>query len=80
MQRQELTAHLHGRRTKAVLRENTTNGRPFIEQKNRQILAVGLAYAGFGDANAHPGDRVQVRWNGGGEMNGHGVSFQKLGR
>ena len=35
-------------------------GRPRLDQYNRQVLAVGLADARFGDADAHAGHGMQV--------------------
>ena len=53
--RQMLAAHLHRRGAEAVLREHAGHRRAFVEQQHRQVLAVGLADAGLGDADAHAG-------------------------
>jgi hypothetical protein len=75
-----LAAELHRRRTEAIAREHTRHAAALDQAHHRQIAAVGLAHAGFGDTDAQSGNRVQIRGNRSGEMNGHGVSFQKLGR
>jgi hypothetical protein len=78
--RQMLAADLHRRGAKAVLRKHARHRAAFVQQEHREVLAVGLAHAGFGNADAHACHRVQISRIGSGEMNGHGVSFQKLGR
>ncbi len=58
--RQVFTAHLHRRGAKPVAGEHPSYRRALVDQHDRQVLAVGLAHTGFGDANAHPGHRVQM--------------------
>ena len=70
-----LAADLHRRSTKAVLREYAGDGSAFIQQKHRQIFTLRLAHTGFGHANAHAGDGVQVSGNGSREIHWHGFSF-----
>jgi hypothetical protein len=52
---QMLAADLHGAAQKRFW-VNTPATCAFVEQEHRQVLAIGLAHAGFGDANAHAGD------------------------
>jgi hypothetical protein len=46
--RQMLAAHLHRRRAEAVLRKHARHRAAFVQQEHREVLAVGLAHAGFG--------------------------------
>ena len=58
---QVLAADLHRRGAEAVLREHAADRGALVEQHDRQVLAVGLAHAGFGDADADAGHGVQAR-------------------
>ena len=50
----------------AVAGEHAGNPRVFGQGHQHQVLATGLADAGFGDAKAHALHRQQQRWIGGG--------------
>jgi hypothetical protein len=56
---QVVTAHLHRRGAEAVLGEHARHRRSLVEQEDREVLAVRLADAGLGHADAHAGDGVQ---------------------
>ena len=69
---QMLTADLHGRGAIAVLRKHPGHAGAFVEQKNTHVFAVGFAHTGFGHANAHTGNGVQISSLGQGKIDGHG--------
>ena len=62
---QVLTAQLHRCCAKAVLREDTGHRGAFVDQHHAQVLALGLADAGFGDPDAHTGNGKQLSGIGG---------------
>ena len=66
-------AHLHRGSAKAVLREHSGHRSTFVQQKNGQVLAIGLADAGFGHANAQACNGVQFGGHRGGEVHWHGI-------
>ena len=72
---QVLTAHLHGCGAKAVLREHASHAGAFIEQKHRQVFAVGFANTGFGHTNAHTAHGVQRSRIKSGKIYGHDWFF-----
>jgi hypothetical protein len=57
--RQVLAADLHRRGAEAVAREHARRPPRRVEQEDGEVLAVGLADARFGDADAHARARVQ---------------------
>ena len=67
-----LAAHLHRRSAKTVLCEDPGHAGARIEQQNAQVLAVGFAHTGFGDAPTHTGDRMQLGGIKGRRVHGHG--------
>jgi hypothetical protein len=69
--RQVLAADLHRRGAEAVLGEHAADRRAFVEQHDGQVLAVGLAHARFGHADAHAGHREQGGGIRGGQVHGH---------
>jgi hypothetical protein len=66
-------ADLHRRSAKAVAREHARHAGTFVQQDDRQILAVGLANACFGRADTNAGYGMKVGRNGGGQIDWHGV-------
>ena len=74
---QMLAAHLHRRCAKAVLREDASHAGPFVQQKHREVLAIGLADARFGHANTNTCDGMQVSRHRGQKIYRHRVLFQE---
>ena len=78
--RQMFAADLHRCGAIAVLRKYGTNAGTLVQQDHGQVLAVGLAHTGFGHAQTHAGDRMQIFGTGGLELYGHGSSCKKEGK
>jgi hypothetical protein len=68
---QVLAADLHWRRAKPILREHAGDRGARFQQHHCQVLAIGLAYTGFRDAQPHARNRMKVGWMGSGEVDGH---------
>ena len=60
------------RRAEAVLGKHPGHARAVRELHHQQVLAAGLAYAGLGDAQAHPLDGQQRGGIRRLEIDGHG--------
>ncbi|MDT4838970.1 hypothetical protein FQZ97_727490 [compost metagenome] len=69
--RQVLTAHLHRGGGVTVLGEHRANRTTLVQQKDREILAIGLANACLSHTDAHAPDGEQVRGRRRVELNGH---------
>jgi len=70
---QVLAAHLHRGGAEAVLSEHTGHAGAFVKQHHADVLAVGLAHAGFSDAPAHTGHGMQLRRIDGWQIHRHGI-------
>ncbi|MPM88602.1 hypothetical protein SDC9_135706 [bioreactor metagenome] len=70
-----LAADLHGSCAETVLGEDARHRGACVEQEHRQVLAIGLAHAGFGNTNANAIDRQQISGDGSGKIHGHFCMF-----
>ncbi len=64
-------ADVRGCRREAVVGEYAGDGGSGIERNQRQIAAVGLAYAGLGNAEPDAGDGMEGFRGGGRVVDGH---------
>ena len=62
---QMCAAQLHWSGTKPVLGEHPSHQTAGLQQKNREVFAIGFAHAGFDHANAQTSNGMQIAGLGG---------------